>query len=102
MSDLPQDLMPAIAQALAGLDIGQPFKLKATTGPILFVVVPGAAGDHALAKNLQRKITAIAEPVLRDLRDRTVGHDDFSLKVWSYDQHGDLLVEVEVFYPYPP
>jgi len=91
--------MTAIAQALAGLDIGQPFKLKATTGPILFVVVPGAAGDHALAKDLQQKVTAIAEPVLRE---RAFGRDGFSLKVWSYDQHGDLLSEIEVFYPYPP
>lgn len=99
MSDLPQDLMPAIAQALVGLDVGKPFEIKVTTGPILFVVVPGAAGDLTLAKEVQRKVTAIAEPVLRE---RAVGRDGFSLKVWSYDQHGDLLSEVEVFYPYPP
>lgn len=99
MSDFPQDLMPAIAQALVGLDVGKPFRIKVTTSPILFVVVPGAAGDLTLAKDLQQKVTAIAEPVLRE---RAVGCDGFSLKVWSYDQHGDLLSEIEVFYPYPP
>ena len=99
MSDLPEDVMPAIAHALVGLDVGKPFRIKVTTGPILFVVVPGAAGDLTLAKALQQKVTAIAEPVLRD---RAAGRDGFSLKVWSYDLHGDLLSEIEVFYPYPP
>ncbi len=96
MTDLPQELMASIAQALAGLDVGRPFEIKATTGPILFVVVRGASGNRTLAKDLQRKVTAIAEPVLRD---STAGRDGFSLKVWSYDQHGDLCGEVEVFYP---
>jgi hypothetical protein len=96
MTDLPQELMPAIAQALAGLDVGQPFRIKVTQGAVLFVVVHGAAGNRTLAKDLQRKVTAIAKPVLRD---STAGRDGFSLKVWSYDQHGDLLGEVEVFYP---
>lgn len=57
MSDFPQDLMPAIAQALVGLDVVKPFEIKVTTGPILFVVVPGAAGDPTLAKEVQRKVT---------------------------------------------
>ena len=99
MSEFRQDLMAAIAQALVGLDVGKPFEIKVPTGPILFVVVPGAAGDLTLAKDLQQKVKAIAEPVLRE---RAVGRDGFSLKVWSYDQHGDLLSELEVFYPYPP
>lgn len=99
MSDFPQDLMPAIAQALVELDVGKPFEIKVTTRPILFVVVPGAAGDLTLAKDLQRKVTAIARRVLRE---RSAGRDGFSLKVWSYHQYGDLLAEVEVFYPYPP
>jgi len=33
MSDFPQDLMPAIAQALVGLDVGKPFRIKVTTSP---------------------------------------------------------------------
>lgn len=72
------------------------FKAKALQGPVVHVIIEGAAGDTTTAKKVKPQV----ESVLKEaVQDEMKNYQGFSQKVTSQDRGEDLVIVGEIIFP---